>query len=74
MGVVWKARDKRLNRIVALKFLLAGSDQATPALTRFQREAEAIAALNHPNVATSSKPASGMANLSSPSSICPAAR
>ena len=53
MGVVYKARDKRLNRIVALKFLVLGQEEdADPALARFQREAEAIAALNHPNVAT----------------------
>src|SRR5260221_2928248 len=52
MGVVYKARDKRLNRIVALKFLIADKDDERDALSRFQREAEAIAALNHPGVAT----------------------
>jgi serine/threonine protein kinase/tetratricopeptide (TPR) repeat protein len=52
MGVVYKALDKRLNRTVALKFLLdsrAGEDEA---VKRFHREAGAIAALNHPNIAT----------------------
>ncbi len=52
MGVVFTARDKKLNRIVALKFL--GTRQGGPpdALARFKREAQAIAALNHPNIAT----------------------
>src|SRR5262249_54488322 len=50
VGVVYKARHLRLNRLVALKMLLAG-DYAGPAdRARFQREAEAVAALRHPNV------------------------
>src|ERR1019366_2823639 len=50
MGVVYRARHLRLNRIVALKMILAG-DFATPdARQRFQREAEAVARLQHPNV------------------------
>jgi len=51
MGVVYKARQVRLNRVVALKMVSAG-DQATPeALVRFLVEAEAIARLRHVNVA-----------------------
>jgi serine/threonine-protein kinase len=52
MGVVFKARDKKLNRIVALKFLGSRQSGSADALARFAREAQAIAALNHPNIAT----------------------
>src|SRR5215469_7622200 len=45
MGEVWKALDTRLRRVVAIKFQQAQFSQ------RFEREARAIAALNHPNVA-----------------------
>ncbi len=52
MGVVYKARQKNLNRFVALK-LLAPEREKDPAFSnRFEREAHALAALNHPNIVT----------------------
>jgi serine/threonine-protein kinase len=50
MGVVFKARHLRLNRMVALKMALAGAYAGPRERERFQREAEAVAALRHPNV------------------------
>jgi tetratricopeptide (TPR) repeat protein len=50
VGVVYRARHVRLNRMVALKMLLAGSYAAPDELERFLREAEAVARLHHPNV------------------------
>jgi eukaryotic-like serine/threonine-protein kinase len=50
MGIVFRAKHLRLNRLVALKMVLAGASARSRERARFQREAEAVAGLRHPNV------------------------
>ena len=52
MGVVYKARQPRLNRLVALKILTRDKEQDEQFAVRFAREAQALARLNHPNIVT----------------------
>jgi ABC-type phosphate/phosphonate transport system substrate-binding protein len=50
MGIVWKARQVGLNRLVAIKVILAGRFATNEAIRRFRVEAEAVARLRHPNI------------------------
>ncbi|MBX7246152.1 MAG: serine/threonine protein kinase [Candidatus Sumerlaeaceae bacterium] len=52
MGVVYKARDRRLDRLIALKIMTEGLSQQSRFVERFEREGKTLARLNHPNIVT----------------------
>ena len=52
MGEVYKARDPRLNRVIAIKILPQATAADPEVRARFEREAQSVAALNHPNIVT----------------------
>ncbi len=66
MGEVYRARDTRLKRDVALKLLPQSFAGDAERLARFQREAEILAALNHPNIAAIHGVEEGAGNAGSP--------
>jgi antitoxin HigA-1 len=63
MGVVYRARDTRLDRDVAIKILPDALASDAGSVARFQREARAVAALNHPNIVTLHSVAKGLSVL-----------
>ena len=73
MGVVWKARQTKLNRLVALKMVLGEQRAGSKELIRFLAEAEAVAASSTPTSSRCTSTATPTAGRSWPWSTCPAA-